>query len=414
MRSSVWVTAWLLLGTTCTRGIAAPSAVPGQRVSSRFGVPESCLASKDLIVQALERLRADSPLSDIQDANQLLKRANDLCAESGEAWYYRSVVETKLGHKPLADYTLRQARMFPSDALTEAANPFNLSAPKTSTPLGPIRNRWALVIGIDQFKTEKGLRYTVDDANSFRDLLVNPRYGGFPAANVRMLTDQQATLRSIKESLNWLARSAAPDDLVVLYVASHGSGPKLDTRQASYILASDTETDTQDHLFATALPMVDLSYTVATRLRALRTAIFIDTCFSEAVIGDPHAGSASGSRSDSRTGGVPEAIVSQITQGAGRIIFAASRKNQQSFESDKLQHGYFTYALVQTLNQHPTLPLTQVFDQVQQQVSSMVQKEQGTFIAQNPVMNRSSESTDFALGSPSAQSTSALDLGNIR
>ena len=85
-------------------------------------------------------------------------------------------------------------------------------------------------------------------------------------------------------------------------------------------------------------------------------------------------------------------------QGAGRIIFAASTTDQESLESEELQHGYFTYFLVQTLRAHPELSLTQVFASVQQQVSTRVDKDYRLYnLHQTPVMNKSAEATDFAL-----------------
>jgi hypothetical protein len=413
MRKSFWLATLTAAIALCSEvGSAhAPTRLHPQLRSGRFGVPESCLASKDLVVQALERLRADSPISEIEDANQLLKRANDLCGESGEAWYYRSVVESKLGHKPQADYTLRQARLFPSEALTLSINPFVLSTPNNAAPAQPVQNRWALVIGVGQFEgSVKSLQYSVNDATSFRDTLVDPRYGGFPPANVKMITDQQATLRGIRENLNWLARNAEPGDLVVIYIASHGSARDADTREANYILASDTEVDTQDHLYATAFPMVDLSYAVATRLRALRTAIFIDTCYSEAATVDSRAGG----EPVVAGGNVSQATLEQITQGTGRIIFAASGKDQESLESPDLQHGYFTYFLVQMLHQHPAMPLTELFTLLQRQVSTRVAKDYALYnLHQDPVMSRSSQNADFPLGTAHVSSEAFPGVGQV-
>jgi hypothetical protein len=376
-------------------GIRASRTLHPQLRSGRFSVSESCLASKDLVVQALERLRADSPVSDIEDANELLKQASNLCDESGEALYYRSVVESKLGHKPRADFLLSQAKKFPSEPLSLGVNPFILSAPRTAASLPPIQNRWALIIGIGQFDGAKALKYTVSDATSFRDTLLDPRFGGFAPDHVKLVTDQGATLRGIKENLNWLARNAEPNDLVVIYIASHGSPRDQDTREANYIVTSDTMVDTQDHLYATAFPMVDLSYAVATRIRALRTAIFIDTCYSEAATGSRPGGGAPAMVGSSVSSGT----LQQITQGAGRIVFAASSKDQESLESPDLQHGYFTYFLVQLLHEHPSMPLTQLFALLQKQVSSRVAKDYAIYNShQDPVMSQSSENADFPLG----------------
>lgn len=101
-------------------------ALGGQRRGGAKRAGESCYTAKDLVVQALERLRADSGPNDLGDANQLLKRAIDMCAESGDAWYFRALVEAKLNQPPKAEYAIGQARDFGSEALKQGLNPFIL------------------------------------------------------------------------------------------------------------------------------------------------------------------------------------------------------------------------------------------------------------------------------------------------
>ncbi len=373
-----------------------------------------CGAGKDLVVEALERVQADSGPSQLGDADQLLKRAIELCSDMGEAWYYRSLVEAKLGHAQLASYAMSQAQLFPSDALTQRLNPFVLATPRPrgldassakqpATPSGAPAQKWALVIGIASFedKVIPPLSYTASDAKSFADVLLSPQYGQFKPENVHLLLNEQATTRHIKEQLNWLARSAGPNDLVVVYIAAHGSPREVDTAGVSYIITHDTDIGTDvnnpdvDSLYATALPMVDVANAVATRVRAERTAIFLDTCYS-------------GNATDKRlmlpgiaSGSVSPATLDHIKQGTGRIILTASGVNEESLESDAIKHGYFTYYLVQALQQNNgTEPLSQVFTYVQQHVRARAESE--AHAQQDPVLSRSEDDTDFALGTPPA------------
>jgi hypothetical protein len=373
-----------------------------------------CGAGKDLVVQALERVQADSGADQLEDADQLLKRAIELCSDLGEAWYYRSLVETRLGHAQLAGYAMRQAQLFPSDAFSERLNPFVLASPRARgletpapgeppKPSGGPPQKWALVIGIASFqdKVIPPLSYTASDAKSFADLLLSPQYGQFKQENVHVLLNEQATTRHIKEQLNWLARSAGPDDIVVVYIAAHGSPREVDTAGVSYIITNDTDIGTDinspdvDSLYATALPMVDLANAVATRVRAERTAIFLDTCYS-------------GNATDKRlmlpgiaSGSISPATLDHIKQGSGRMIFTASGANEESLESDAIKHGYFTYYLVQALEQQSgAIPLSQAFTYVQQHVHMRAQTE--AHAEQNPVLSRSEGTTDFSLGSPLA------------
>jgi hypothetical protein len=374
---------------------------PPQRKSGVSG--ESCGAGKDLVVQALEHLRANSTPGELQDANQLLKRSSELCAESGEAWYFRSLVESRLGHAPVAAYALRQASLFPSEAQRDALNPFVLSTPPPAHApvLPPIRQRWALIVGVGTFIDDPNipnLAFTSNDAESFRDVLIDPKIGGFRKENVRLLTNGDATLESIKESLNWLARSASPDDLVVVYIASHGSARDADTAGANYILTHDTRIG-QDHdpdkLYASALPMVQLADDVATRFKARRTAIFLDTCYSAGAIAKKSEVSQTGFKSAS----LSKAAFEQISQGSGRIIFAASDTEQESLQSKQLQHGYFTFYLIEALKKNPGAPLSQIYSQVRQDVSGRVDKDYELYgLHQTPVMSRSADDADFSMG----------------
>ena len=65
-------------------------------------------------------------------------------------------------------------------------------------------------------------------------------------------------------------------------------------------------------------------------------------------------------------------------------------------ESIELRHGYFTYFLLDALKKsNGNSPLSQVFAAVAQHVSQRVAVGG---MHQHPVMNRSSEDADFALG----------------
>jgi uncharacterized caspase-like protein len=270
----------------------------------------------------------------------------------------------------------------------------------TAGASGPPGQRWALVVGIGSFADPniQTLRYTTSDAQSFEGVLEDPAIGNFPADHIRTLLDDQATTVNIKMALNWLARSAGPDDVVVVYMATHGSSRDVDTVGVNYIITHDTEIGPKidpDSLYATALPMVDIANAIATRVKAGRAAIFLDTCFS---------GNAAVQNTKLIAPGIKNAAPSKqmldhIKQGSGRMVFAASGTEQESLESDTLKHGFFTYYLVQALRQEGgSAPLSKIFDYTQQHVSQTVSTEFKQYnLQQNPVMSRSADNTDFAL-----------------
>jgi uncharacterized caspase-like protein len=410
-RHSILVCLPLLFATL----IAAPST-RGQGVR--------CGAGQDLIVQALEQITPQSDNKAFGDALELLKSALGECPELGDAWYYRSLVEKRLGHQALADYAMGKARFNGSDALDQGLDPLVLATPasrgieaegvETPVPVappvkpGPVQQKWALVVGIGHFTDTKipQLNYTGADATAFATALKDPTIGGFPADNVHVLTDDQATTKNIKEELNWIARHAEPNDLVVIYVATHGTPRTTDTAGgANYLITYDTEvynggTLDEDALYATAYPMVELADAVSSRMKALRTAVFLDTCYSGGA-----AGSAAQSSAALANTAPSGAMLSHMSDGTGRIVMAASEVNEESLESSQLKHGYFTYFLLQALkNGKGQTPLSQVYDSVAKQVSQSV-SSQG--MHQHPVMNRSSADADFALRTAPAATASA-------
>jgi uncharacterized caspase-like protein len=381
-----------------------------------------CGAGQDLVVQALERINPQSGDDAFEDALELLKSAVAECPELGDAWYYRSLVEKRLGHAALANYSLDKARFNGSEALDQGLNPLVLSTPASrgfettegTTPApvappvrpGPVQQKWALVVGISRFTDAEipKLNFTTADAKSFAAALEDPNIGGFPADNVHVLTDDQATTKNIKEELNWIARHAQANDLVVIYVATHGTPRTMDSAGgANYLVTYDTEiynsgTFDEDSMYATAYPMVELANAVSTRMKALRTAVFLDTCYSGGATGGSGTGSAP---ADKLTSAAPsDSMLSHMTEGTGRIVMAASQVNEESLESNQLGHGYFTYYLLQALKSGKgETPLSEVYSTVAQDVSQKVSAEG---MHQHPVMDRSSANADFALRSVGA------------
>ncbi len=380
-----------------------------------WSADDRCGAGKDLVVQALERISPQGDNKAFEDALQLLKHAVSECSELGDAWYYRSLVEQKLGHDALAKYAMDKARFNSSEAMQQDLNPTILATPAgrgiaveengATTPAhsdtaGPVAQKWALIVGISRFTDSKipHLNFTTADANAFAGELTDAAVGRFPVSHVRVLTDEQATTKNIKEGLNWIARHASTNDLVVIYVATHGTPRTIDTAGgANYLVTYDTEIYSggsfdEDAMFATAYPMVELANSVATRMKALRTAVILDTCYSGGAAGSAPVAAAGGLANKSPS----NQMLERMSQGTGRVVMSASKMDEESLESPALGHGYFTYYLLQALKDGKgATPLSQVYATVAQQVSARVSAD-GSH--QHPVLSRSSADADFAIG----------------
>ncbi len=361
--------------------------------------------SKDLVVRALELVSASPSGDDLLNGLMLLKQAEESCDENGDAWYYRALFERKLG-RGNPQYSLGKARERNSPALGNAEDPFTLatpargvaglahdnpapgSAPHASRDVHQpgVSHKWALVVGVGQFHNPRlNLRYTRNDAQSVAELLRDPACGRFRADHVRLITDSEATSVNIRAGLNWLVRNSTGDDLAAIYIATHGTAREQDAAGASYVVTYDTDVDSLDGLYSTAIPMVEITTVVRTRIKALKVAVILDTCHSQGAL--------------AQTVTIPQSLSSQtldhIKEGTGRVILAASRTEESSYELAKYSHGLFTYYLLQGLRQQKDAPLDKIYPWVTAQVT---REAEANGWKQHPVFGSSDEVSPVVLG----------------
>jgi hypothetical protein len=350
-------------------GRLAACVLAGALASAPLYAQGGCPVSKDLVVRALELVSENPSRNDLSNGILLLKQAEEACDENGDAWYYRSLFERKLGQGN-PQYSLGKARERNSPALKDNDDPFHLSTPSTRgvrvsqfTPEarrpGPSQ-KWALVVGVASFRDARlNLKFTGKDATSMATLLKDPAYGRFAPDHVKLIQDADATKVNVLAGLNWLARQAAEDDLALIYIATHGTARDQDTAGVNYMVAFDTDVKSPDGLYSTAISLTDVSNMVRTRLRALRAVVILDTCHSQGAL--------------SQTVIVPSSISGQmldhIREGTGRVIIGASQVEENSYESPKYGHGLFTYYLLEGLRAQKDAPIEKVFDYVKAHVT---------------------------------------------
>jgi Caspase domain len=355
--------------------------------------------SKDLVVQALE-LVVNGTKDEAENGLQLLKHAIEISQSNGDAWYYRAIFEKERGQPGNVQYAMDKAKKYGSEALNQGLNPFHLatgptSGTTTTTSIGPLREKWALVVGISKFQDRKlpHLAYASKDAKDFNTLLLDPNVGRFKADNVHALTDGPVTTKQLKMELNWLARSAQPDDLVVIFLSSHGTPRNRDTAEVNYIATTDTETEPEDNLFSSSIAMTDISDVVRERIKARRTVILLDTCHSGAAVKN-----AAGTGTAKDTSASDKAL-DRIRQGLGRAIVTSSAPEEQSYEGKPYDNGYFTHFLLEALKKDKgNVTIEQVYAALKQNVAkaaSSIQRKQ------NPVFSKSEHGEDIIIGAKS-------------
>lgn len=262
----------------------------------------------------------------------------------------------------------------------------------------PVRDKWALVIGVSQFANPAlNLKYSAKDAQDFADYLKNE--AGFAADHVKELINEEATEKRILSLLGnkWLPYAAGPDDLVVIFVSTHGSGAELDVGGQNYLVAYDTDVD---DLYTTGIPMQKLAKDIKERVHAERVVIFLDAC---------HSGGANGkgeSKGLSRSG----VDASELAYGSGQMVIASSKEDQVSWESKNGQNGVFTANLLEALRADgKNTTINKMFETLKDKVQDQVLRERGRL--QTPVMESRWQGNELSLAAVPTSPKPGPDLG---
>ncbi len=200
----------------------------------------------------------------------------------------------------------------------------------------PVHDKWALVIGISNFKdTSINLKYAAKDATDFKNFLVTTE--NFKPDHVKLLTDENASRDNIIGMLGekWLSKRVQPDDMVVVYVSSHGSSATKEAGGANFLVAYDTN---KNSLPATGIPMQWLTSIVSDQVHSDRIILIMDVCHSGAV--------GAGQKGLNRTVGLD---TNALKIGKGQMILCSSLAEQVSWESKGYENSVFTRRLMEAL-----------------------------------------------------------------
>ena len=243
-----------------------------------------------------------------------------------------------------------------------------------------------MIVGISKFKNDQlNLRYPSKDAKDFYEYLVTK--GNFAPDHVKLLTDKQASRQNILALLGdkWLPHVANPDDLVVIYISSHGSSSEMDNDGVNYLLAYDSDVD---NLYSTGLPMQDLSRMIKARVHSDRVVMILDACHSGAATAESK-GLSRGANVDAQA----------IAQGTGQLVISSSQPNQVSWESKVEKNSVFTKYLMEGLQtKGPKTSLEDAFQYMKDRVQAEVLSERG--VLQTPVLSSKWQGNGLLMGVP--------------
>jgi hypothetical protein len=201
---------------------------------------------------------------------------------------------------------------------------------------------WVVIIGINQYSNVRKLKYAVNDAIGFRKYV--RKYLGITHDHIFFLIDQHATKSRIENQLGTqLKRKAAKEDTVIIFYAGHGAVEADPTNPdgdgfEKYLLPYDADLN---DLYSTSISMDDIEK-IFQRIRSERLIFIADTCYSGA------AGGRSLIATNTRAN-LSDRFYERISKGKGRVIISSCSANEVSKEDDNLQHGVFSYYMLEGL-----------------------------------------------------------------
>ncbi|MBF0537423.1 MAG: caspase family protein [Nitrospirae bacterium] len=280
-------------------------------------------------------------------------------------------------------------------------------------PPGPIKNKYALVVGIGEFQSSKAdpLHYAKKDATDFYNYLTAASKGGFSRKNVTLLLSEKATRKNIRNALDDLKNKAKEDDLVVLYISTHGTQP--DKSGNVFIVTHDS-----------VLKPVEIWHTSITHetlgvfiqgIRAKRFVAILDVCYSSGAfkgikgfvpegakslgvedetygIGKEQARKMIGSKDIVLEGSIN---LSSNSKGWGKVLISASGENEKSWEDASINNSYFTHYLIAGLEENKG-SVANAFDYAKPKVTVGVLQDKNA--SQNPHVEWDNKDWNIKLG----------------
>ncbi len=195
---------------------------------------------------------------------------------------------------------------------------------------------WLLAVGVSRYRDPTlRLDFADRDANEIaRALRSAAAGGGYREVRTLVLTNEEVTRESLLDGLSTFLGDAGPDDVAALFFAGHGV---RDLSSGSYYFLPYTATSA--NLLTEGLRMSDFDEMLRIVRRNVRaTVVMLDTC---------HAGALGASGGEQVVSA--DEVAGQISAGEGFFLLAASRPGEESKENRDLEHGAFTFSILEGL-----------------------------------------------------------------
>ena len=233
------------------------------------------------------------------------------------------------------------------------------------------RDLYFLGFGVSQYTDSRlNLRYAAKDVNDLANVFGNMEGKGFRRVYSQTYLDGEVSLTNIEKAREFAAR-ACVDDVLVLFVAGHGVHDKTD-EAIYYFIVHDTDVTDLSNTAANYEMIEAILYGLSTRNKLF----LMDTCESGEIDEDrrheyftfasergilPRASRGLAGVAGGVGGAAPRKtareylldrnryIYNDLLRRSGAIAYSSCRGNEFSFESDRIENGFFTEEIMRAL-----------------------------------------------------------------
>ena len=202
----------------------------------------------------------------------------------------------------------------------------------------PIKQRWAVLIGVNDYAELDDLQFCKNDAKALAERLVR---AGFPRDNVYLLCDGASDAKDLPTKTNIETRIqnvlsvADKDDLVLVSFSGHG----IHMGGKTYLCPTGARVDSPER---SMVPLLDI-YGDLDRCNAKRKLLWVDACRN-----DPRpSGMKSAASYAKSVSGVMDTL---RASPEGILTLASCAAGQISWEDEKFGHGVFMQHLLEGLS----------------------------------------------------------------
>jgi TonB family protein len=270
-----------------------------------------------------------------------------------------------------------------------------------------IRDKWAVVIGISNYKDPKILpiKYGANSAIKLNQVFEDPAIGHFKGAHIMLLQQDDATRETVTDVLaNGISRKALPQDMVIIYISTRWM-PAKNGKDIIFCVNDTTVANPE----STGIDLAGILKTIHKRTECKNIICMLD--LSPVTEGTPtdklltDAPMVKGQQSD---------IISRLQTLTNISIFSANNFSTSSAQTPFTESSYFARFLMEDLNgSGGGMPLDVFQPAVTAQVQQTVFAEQK--LLQVPMFSSAPGSlTNLALGAIVGKMKDPFALAGIK